>query len=267
VAKLWLDPVSHADSAGYDRGHERRAHLHARLRRSPSPYSVPGSLPVLFFGDLFSARIATVGLNPSDQEFTDARGALLTGARQRLATLPALGAVGRASLTDAQCDEAIDWMRRYFDDGKPQYAPYFNHVRRLLAGFGASLTNGTAVHFNLVQEATHPKWSDMRKTEPEEHTRLLDADLPFLEWQVRSFPIDVVICTGKTVSDHVRMRLDVAVEETGTTALVTWWTGCATVGGRRIGFAGWNRPLHQATGLGSDGERQLGAVLREKLGC
>lgn len=84
-----------------------RAGLHARLRRPPSPHSVPGSLPILFFGDLASARIATVGLNPSDQEYTDGNGELLTRSRQRFATLASLGAADRASLDSAQCDEAI----------------------------------------------------------------------------------------------------------------------------------------------------------------
>lgn len=39
------------------------ARLYERLRRSSSTSTVPGSLPVLFVGDLLSARVATVGLN------------------------------------------------------------------------------------------------------------------------------------------------------------------------------------------------------------
>jgi hypothetical protein len=58
-----------------------RARLYERLRRAPSASTVPGSLPVLFFGDLFSARVATVGLNPSNQEYTTRDGAMLTGSR------------------------------------------------------------------------------------------------------------------------------------------------------------------------------------------
>lgn len=245
--------------------HDVRGQLHERLRRSPSPYSVRGSLPVLFFGDLFAARIATVGLNPSDQEYTDAQGVLLGGDQQRFATLESLGAADRASLTDAQCDEAIDWMKRYFDAGKPEYGAYFRHLHHLLGGIGASLADGTAVHLDLVQEATLPTWSDLRKTDPARHMRLLVADLPFLEWQIRTFPFDAVICTGRTVWDHVRAMLDVTVEESGTMAHVTWWTGSADLDGRRVGIAGWNKPLHRATGLGSDPERKLGQVIHEML--
>jgi hypothetical protein len=42
--------------------------LPERLRWGPWESSVPGSLPVLFFGDIFQAKAATVGLNPSRRE-------------------------------------------------------------------------------------------------------------------------------------------------------------------------------------------------------
>ena len=76
---------------------------------------------MLFFGDIFSAKVATVGLNPSDKEYTDTRGALLTGKAQRFATLTTLGASDRSSLSDEQCDEAVRWMQAYYDTGKPVY--------------------------------------------------------------------------------------------------------------------------------------------------
>src|SRR4051812_46832848 len=88
--------------------------LHARLRRSPTAHSVVGSLPVLFFGDLFSARVATVGLNPSDQEFLDRSGEELEGTSRRFESLRSLGALDRESLEVGQCERAIATMRRYY---------------------------------------------------------------------------------------------------------------------------------------------------------
>ncbi len=99
--------------------------LRARLRRPPSGSTVPGTLPVLFFGDLLQAEVASIGLNPSDQEYLTRDGHMLSGDAQRFATLASLGAVDRASLTDAQCDEAIEWMRAYYDPGKPIYGSWF----------------------------------------------------------------------------------------------------------------------------------------------
>jgi len=48
---------------------DQQAIINERLRCTPSLSSVRHSLPVLFFGDLFTARIATVALNPSWQEY------------------------------------------------------------------------------------------------------------------------------------------------------------------------------------------------------
>ena len=100
-----------------------RERLYSRLRQCPSASSVPRSLPVLFFGDLFTASVATVGLNPSYQEFLDRRGIELDGAARRFETLTSLCAADRSSLTDGQCDRAIETMQLYYRPGGSQSTP------------------------------------------------------------------------------------------------------------------------------------------------
>lgn len=239
-----------------------RAKLYARLRRPPTPRSIPGTLPILFFGDLFKSEIVTVGLNPSDQEYLSKSGTMLAGAGQRFATLASLGATDRASLRDTQCEEAIWWMRDYYAPGKPVYGSWFNALSRVVEAFGASFARRSAAHLDLVQEATRPVWSELPVSK---RAALLEQDLPFLEWQIRTFPLRAVICTGKTVSVYVRNRFRVKVGEEGQLARIKWWVGFADVDGRRCGFAGWNIPLAQATGLGRAGESQLGRLLAERL--
>jgi hypothetical protein len=241
---------------------ERRADLFGRLRRAPSPSTVPGTLPVLFFGDLFGAEVASVGLNPSDQEYLTKTGQMLAGREQRFATLDSLGASDRATLLDAQCDEAVEWMRAYYDEGKPVYGSWFNALSRVVVGFGAGFRERSAVHLDLVQESTSPVWGELPAGERE---ALLVQDLPFLEWEIRAFPLRAVICTGKTVSVHLRRLFGVQVVEEGAMARIKWWVGRADVGGREVGFAGWNYPLARPTGLGAAGESELGALLAEKL--
>jgi hypothetical protein len=121
---------------------ELAALLHRRLRSAPSPSTVSDSQPVLFFGDLFSAQAVTVGLNPSDQEYLDRHGVLLTGRAQRFASLTSLGARSRMELTDAPCDEALGWMRDYSDPEKPAYGSWFNSCRASWLGSGAASTPG-----------------------------------------------------------------------------------------------------------------------------
>lgn len=236
---------------------EIAARLHERLRAAPAPASVPGSLPVLFFGDLFTARTVTVGLNPSDREYVDRRGAPLLGADQRFATLPSLGAGSRADLTEDQCADAVRCMRGYHDPHRPVHR-WFTHLSRVVDGFGVRYDRRQAAHLDLVQEATRPTWSSLPDRERED---LLHRDLRFLSWQLRTFPVRTVLCTSSTAGRHVRALLDVTVLEEDKLELVTWWTGRATVGDREVFLAGWNVPLARATGLGAAGETELGRIL------
>jgi hypothetical protein len=188
---------------------------------------------------------------------------LLAGPTQRFATMRSLRAADRSSLSEEHCAEAVEWMRNYYEPGKPVYGSWFNALSRVIEGFGASFRARSAAHLDLIQESTRPVWSDL---DPAERETLLKQDLPFLAWQVRAFPLRAVICTGKTVSAHVRRQLGVVVEEEGTMARIKWWIGHSDVDGRRVGFAGWNLPLARPTSLGREGEIALGKLLAERLG-
>jgi hypothetical protein len=159
--------------------------LRQRLRLEPSESSVDGSLPVLFFGDALSARIATVGLNPSKREYLDRKGQALRPVAQRFATLGSLGAPSRGELSDAQADRAIDVMRAYYDPDRPVFLSYFRHLTHFLHGMGVSYGERTATHLDLVQESTDPVWT---KLDTDEKARLLERDLPFLAWQIEHLP-------------------------------------------------------------------------------
>lgn len=217
---------------------------------------------MLFFGDLFKAEVASVGLNPSDQEYLSSAGTLLMGSAQRFATMSSLGAASRSALSDQQCAQAVEWMRNYYDPGKPVYGSWFKALSRVIDGFGASFGDRSATHLDLIQESTSPVWSGLDRVARE---TLLEQDLPFLKWEITAFPLRAVICTGKTVAAHIRRDLSVSVEEEGTMARIKWWVGHAAVDGRRVGFGGWNYPLARATGLGREGETALGKLLAKKL--
>jgi hypothetical protein len=168
----------------------------------------------------------------------------------------------RELLTDRQCDAAMATMRGYFDARKPVYG-WFAALGRLVAGAGASFAERTALHLDLVQEATTPPWSGLPVVEQE---RLLRADLPFLEWQLTNLPLRTVLCTGATVSEKVREIMSVEEDAAGRVGRVRWWVGHSTRRGFDVGFAGWNIPLARATGLTAEGQRHLGEMLTRKLG-
>jgi uracil-DNA glycosylase len=236
--------------------------LRQRLRISPSQSSVAASLPVLFFGDALNARVATIGLNPSKREYLDAKGEPLGGLKQRFATTTCLGAASREDLSDAQADAAIKRMQSYYDPDKPVYDSYFRHLCNFLDGLGAGFNERSAAHLDLVQESTDPTWSNLSASE---QTALLTRDLPFLDWQLNNFKtLEIVICTGKTVSDRVRPLVTIDNEQIDKTKLLRWWHGSASLAdGRVLKIGGWNYPLHQPNGLGSDGERKLGKMFAD----
>jgi hypothetical protein len=241
-----------------------RERLYARLRQPPLASSVPQSLPVLFFGDLFTAGVATVGLNPSDQEYLGRGGIELDGPARRFETLTSLGAASRSSLTDEQCDRALQIMRTYYQPKKPIYS-WFRSLDHVIRAMGYKYEAGEVVHLDLAQEATNPTWSKLSKTSPAEFAVLRSADLPFLRWQLEAFPVHTVVCNGRTVFSEVCHLIGAQVLEKGKLQLLTWYVGAATLNGRRVRLVGWNLPLARPTGLGTTGEQELGRILKSYL--
>ncbi len=245
-----------------------RGALYARLRRPPRPHSVPGSLPVLFFGDIFSAQIATLGINPSWQEYLDPSRHELIGVARRFETLTSLQAPTRVALTDEQCERAINTMRGYFWPGKPVYQ-WFRPLDHVLQGMGHSYVSGTVAHLDLVQEAADPAWSALEKRSPLEASALLVADLPFLRWQLETFPLRAVVCNGKTPLRKVCGLLDPPVNvdaiAQGRVGGVTWYGTYGHMAGRALAIVGWNIPLARPAGLTTADKQELGRQLAQYL--
>jgi len=241
-----------------------RARLNERLRRAGVRAAVPGSLPVLFFGDLFTARVATVGLNPSWQEYLSKDRAELAGDKRRFETLGSVGAADRLSLTDAQCEQAIHTMRGYFGPKKPVYS-WFAGLSRVVEGFGASFRAGTAAHLDLVQESTDPVWSDVFKADRAVGMAMLEADLSFLRWQIEAFSLSTVICTSRTVLDNVVKITEAERIDTGDFAGRRWTIARAVVGNQEAAVVGWNIPLARQPGLTREEQTELGGHLRARL--
>jgi len=237
---------------------------YTRLRRDPSRSSVPGSLPVLFFGDLFTAQAVTVGLNPSDREFLNAQKHELEGEARRFETLASLNAQDRSTLTDKQCALAVQTMRTYFQPGKPVYS-WFRPLDRVMESMGFRYQVGEAAHLDLAQEATDPTWSALAKASPSEFAALRAQDLPFLQWQLAITPLALIVCNGRTVFDTVRALIGGQVLATGQMEKLTWYIGSASIAGRITGLAGWNLPLARPTGLDAKGQTELGHILAAEL--
>ncbi len=238
--------------------------VYERLRRAGNPATVPGSLPVTCFGDLWTARVGTVGLNPSWKQYLSKDRTELVGKDRHLETLRSLGARERGELTDAQCERAITTMRGYFGPDKPVYS-WFAGLSRVVEGFGASFRDGSAAHLDLVQEVTDPFWSNVLKADRDAGAAMLDADLPFLRWQIEAFALSAVICTSRTVLDAVVRITAAEVIETGTFAKRRWTIAQAKLNKQAVAVVGWNIPLVRQPGLKREQQTELGNILRARV--
>jgi hypothetical protein len=202
----------------------------------------------MFFGNITSAQIATVALNPG------------VGWRC-LETLSSLGANDRPSLTNQQCNKAIIAMQGYFSCLGSTLGRYWRQLDQITRGIGASYRTGTLVHLDLVQESTQPQWG---KLDDGPREALLRLDLPFIAWELEMFPLHVLICNGKTAFGRVlEMIADPRSVERGEVGRRSWFAGAARFHSREIVIFGWNRPLHW--GLRNEDAKELGQILEEAL--
>lgn len=232
----------------------------ARMVRRKPPGSadvVPGSTPVVAFGDPARSRAATLGINPSRNEFLDSQGRLLDGSQRRLATLRSLGATRLDELTDAQVAEVVADCAAYFS--RNPYRRWFDPLDQLLrTGLDASYYDGTACHLDLVQWATDPVWGQI---DDEQVRKVLTEDgVPHLAEQLAANPgISVVLCNGRRVIDQVRAARLADLRDAG--AISSGAVTCRLYAGSGANGAGlwlaWSANLQSSRGVSSELKRDL----------
>ena len=219
---------------------------------------VKGSTPVLAFGDVLTAEVATIGINPSRREFDD--GGWLSGPERRLATMESLGAVPGQELTDNQARHVVEDSNRYFDEDRNPYWTWFRPLDTLLKeSVGASYTDGSACHLDLVQWATAPVWRGLRS--PVERKALLDEGRPQLERLLAQSNVRLVLANGRTVLDQLQKIDIVQWEVVGT--LPMGQTTCTLQLGQRDGvrFVGWSTNLQAGHGVSKQFKAGLAAAV------
>ena len=157
---------------------------------------LPWGSPVLAFGDLSTARVATLGVNPSDREFLDPSGQELRGRRRRFHTLHSLGLDSWAKADARHMRMIIDTYRSYFL--RNPYDSWFRRLDFVIGGTGVSYydPDGTACHLDLVPYATGRKWSDLGARQ---RTLLLDVNRDVLGNLLRDSSVDVIVLNGSSV--------------------------------------------------------------------
>lgn len=180
------------------------------------PELVEFSTPVVSFGYPVQAKVATLGINPSNNEFQIGNGnkSLLPKSEKRLVDTASLNLNSPVSLNREEAVAVVKGCYSYFDpEGKPYkwFDKLENHVLRPI---GYSYKDRTACHLDLVQWATDPVWQDAKMSETSRRL-LLDGDKEFLEFQLKSYDFEYVFLNGGTVVEQVGLLNLFSLEKVG----------------------------------------------------
>lgn len=166
---------------------------------------VQGSTPVVSFGNPTLAKVVTVGINPSSNEFQKSGKSkdLLVGKKKRLVDTEALGISDPKNLTKEQAIKVIEGCYSYFNqDEHNPYMAWFKHLNENInKHFGADYLDQSAAHLDLVQWATDPVWGGIDSNHVK--AELLASDAEFLRYQIESKNFDIVFMNGSQVTEQL----------------------------------------------------------------
>src|ERR1700675_1585 len=107
-------------------------YIEARIRQR-KPDGIPvvaGSTPVVAFGNVQKAEVATLGLNPSRLEFLDRDGNELTGEERRLETLSSLRESDLSSASPDAIRRVFEGCNDYFQ--RRPYRKWFDDLEKTI---------------------------------------------------------------------------------------------------------------------------------------
>ncbi len=165
--------------------------------------------PVTSFGDLSNARVATLGLNPSNREFVSESGDELRGEFRRFHTLTSLGLTSWSEIDARHLRMILESCRTYFL-GNP-YDRWFKRLDQVVSGARASFYSaaGGACHLDLIPYATAHKWTELTTRQRSSLLRIAADALGLL---LRDSPVRILILNGRSVveqfQDAAGVRLD-----------------------------------------------------------
>lgn len=165
--------------------------------------------PVPSFGDLSTARVATVGLNPSNREFVDELGKELQGPCRRFHTLMSLGMASWGETDFRHLRLIIESCQSYFL-GNP-YDTWFKKIDQIISGANASFYDPSraACHLDLIPYATARKWTELSSRQRES---LLAAASDTLGLLLKDSQVRLLILNGRSVVERFEHIAGISLE-------------------------------------------------------
>ena len=238
---------------------------------------IPWACPVPFFGEPAGARLATVGINPSNNEFVSAAGGELNLQAQRLPTLKSLQLQSWKHATTKHVRQILIACRRYFD-GNP-YHRWFGVLERLLLPTGVSFYGKlpSAFHIDIVPWATKKKWGQLGVGERQAILNSCGRSLAHVLQSAQA--LELIVLNGSSAVRNFETVLGRKLE----TTIVHEWTLPRSSGpdvpgisyhaivesigshslGRSITVAGYNHNLQSSYGVSRDVLRSIAGWVAE----
>ena len=130
--------------------------------RRPIPKGLPivsQSIPIVFFGDIETAKYATIAINPSNREFTNTKHELFPANKKRFVDRDVLGIAGGDTLTVEQAEIVYQSLRNFFH--KRPYMQWFGQLEKLFSEVDISYFKGDIINLDISPWATSTKWKDL----------------------------------------------------------------------------------------------------------
>jgi len=145
---------------------------------------VEGSIPIVFFGNVEKAEIATLSLNPSNIEFEH------NGVR-RCVDRKYLKVSDNQKLTREQAESVYHSLLLFFQVNP--YKTWFNPMNKLFQSKGYEYYNDKIVHLDISPWATSNKWDSLSR---EERESIIDTSI--IEKVIENQGIKKLFINGKT---------------------------------------------------------------------
>lgn len=170
--------------------------------------------PIQYFGNINQAKIATIGLNPSDKEFYSDKYEELTSNSRRFHTLASLKIKNWVLLSKDDLVKVKYCMDSYFEINP--YKRWFNQLENIFSDAGYSYYDNTACHIDLIPYATKIKWSSLKNREQQ---YLLSISIKDFQRCIKESHLEILILNGASVISGFLKTHDVNLDK----ELVSEW--------------------------------------------
>lgn len=199
---------------------------------------VKGSIPIVFFGNVEKAEIATLSLNPSNIEF-EHKG------KRRCVDRKELKVKDHQKLTREQSESVYQSLLLYFKVNP--YKRWFNPMNKLFEKKELEYYNDKIVHLDISPWATSNKWNGLSR---EERESIIDTSI--IKNVIEKRGIKKLFINGKTtfnvfcetlglnIKDILQSNFTYKIQNDNNKSFILYETaifGCKIIG--------WNLYIHQ----------------------